>query len=517
MGYIIEGPLTVEDILFNGETVVADIDFGEGFLFKYRVKDIFPTDGLVILYEGEIICEEYFKFAEPEHHYSNNFDEFSRHRTFSMSKSFAGTMIKMLERDDNIEGPFSVNDLVTLHLPHLKDNDAWKDVTVQMVLDMTASIDAKEGGGGCDFENFLQSVADADRDEFGFIDKTQVEPGTCQEALFYASTGSGTQSTNRAPWYNEYRGCKEFGPGRSQVECQTGNPLRFSAVSDYAPIGVRRGIEAMKKDDTRPHGTRFEYLSLLTDVLGWIIEEKTGYNSAEYFSQKIWSAMGAQSDALIAMDDLRVPNWDGSGLTATLRDLARFGQVTLDNGRNAKHEQIIAEEIVLDNKRGGDYRKLEQTTGVPVDIITCLVNPGATTGGKECRKNANAQPPLNSWLKAIDKCPTRDEGNCIEQTGLHANYHNQFWSVVQEISTPSHGQIPGGLIFQEGVRGQSVWTFDEAKLVIARFGSNTDTTESFSLYEYISNLDPGKKSVDFTMWRSFFEIAALFTEKQKST
>lgn len=47
----------------------------------------------------------------------------------------------------------------------------------------------KEGGGaGCgllDYNDFLQSVADADRDEFGFIDKTQDEPGTCQVSCLW--------------------------------------------------------------------------------------------------------------------------------------------------------------------------------------------------------------------------------------------------------------------------------------------------------------------------------------------
>lgn len=47
-------PLTVEDILTNSERDV----FIPGLLpngFNYKIKDIFPTDGLIILYEGEIL------------------------------------------------------------------------------------------------------------------------------------------------------------------------------------------------------------------------------------------------------------------------------------------------------------------------------------------------------------------------------------------------------------------------------------------------------------------------------
>ena len=120
--------------------------------------------------------------------------------------------------------------------------------------------------------------------------------------------------------------------------------------------------------------------------------------------------------------------------------------------------------------------------------------------------------PLNNWLKAIGKCDKNAESCDGVDTGLHGAYRNQFWTIVDD--NEGAEQKSGGLIFQEGVRGQSVWTFDDAKLVIARLGSNAVTTNSYSVYEYISNLAP-TGSVDFAMWRSFFEMAAHLTNKEK--
>lgn len=48
-------PLTVEDILTNSERDVFEPPGLSPGDFNYKIKDIFPTDGLIILYEGEIL------------------------------------------------------------------------------------------------------------------------------------------------------------------------------------------------------------------------------------------------------------------------------------------------------------------------------------------------------------------------------------------------------------------------------------------------------------------------------
>lgn len=101
----------------------------------------------------------------------------------------------------------------------------------------------------------------------------------------------------------------------------------------------------------RPHGGPFEYRSCETDVLGWICEEATGVRMAELMSRLLWSRLGAESDAAIAVDSVGAAMFDG-GLCTTLRDLARFGTMLVQRGQSMTGEQIVPEWWIEDSLRG---------------------------------------------------------------------------------------------------------------------------------------------------------------------
>ena len=82
----------------------------------------------------------------------------------------------------------------------------------------------------------------------------------------------------------------------------------------------------------RAHGGTFEYRSILTDLLGWIVERASGCRFAEALSELIWAQLGAEWDAEVSVDRRGNPMADG-GISVTLRDLARFGQLYLDRGK----------------------------------------------------------------------------------------------------------------------------------------------------------------------------------------
>jgi CubicO group peptidase (beta-lactamase class C family) len=85
------------------------------------------------------------------------------------------------------------------------------------------------------------------------------------------------------------------------------------------------------KQNARPHGGPFEYRSILTDVLGWVLERAGGRPFADLFSREVWSRLGAEQDAQITVDSAGCAITDG-GICTTLPDLARFGQLYLDGG-----------------------------------------------------------------------------------------------------------------------------------------------------------------------------------------
>jgi CubicO group peptidase (beta-lactamase class C family) len=103
--------------------------------------------------------------------------------------------------------------------------------------------------------------------------------------------------------------------------------------------------------NARPHGERFEYRSILTELLGWILERATGTRYADLVSAELWSRIGAEHDAEITIHDgITLP--DG-GMCVTLRDLARFALAHLRDGK-VGDAQVIPREWVLDTRHGDD-------------------------------------------------------------------------------------------------------------------------------------------------------------------
>ena len=80
-----------------------------------------------------------------------------------------------------------------------------------------------------------------------------------------------------------------------------------------------------------PHGGAFEYRSILTDVLGWVLERAGGDTFANLYSRHVWEPLGAEHDGAITVDRGGASLADG-GLCVTLRDLGRFGLMHLRDG-----------------------------------------------------------------------------------------------------------------------------------------------------------------------------------------
>jgi CubicO group peptidase (beta-lactamase class C family) len=91
--------------------------------------------------------------------------------------------------------------------------------------------------------------------------------------------------------------------------------------------------------NARPHGGMFDYRSVLTDVLGWVIERAGGSRFAELCAELLWAPMGAEFDAEVTVDAHGNAMVDG-GICCTLRDLARFGQLILAGGRRAGRQVV---------------------------------------------------------------------------------------------------------------------------------------------------------------------------------
>jgi CubicO group peptidase (beta-lactamase class C family) len=118
-----------------------------------------------------------------------------------------------------------------------------------------------------------------------------------------------------------------------------GAPLPEDALAYFATLG-----------NDGPHGGAFRYRSILTDVLAWVIERAAGDRLHHLITRELWQPMGAEFDAEITVDSHGNPMADG-GICATLRDLGRFGQLFLQQGR-APERQIVPAAWIGDTVRG---------------------------------------------------------------------------------------------------------------------------------------------------------------------
>jgi CubicO group peptidase (beta-lactamase class C family) len=79
-------------------------------------------------------------------------------------------------------------------------------------------------------------------------------------------------------------------------------------------------------------GTRWNYSTGETQLAGALVRAVTGRPVADYLAEKLWIPLGMESEAswwLESPDGLEI---GGSGLSATLRDYARFGLFLLNDG-----------------------------------------------------------------------------------------------------------------------------------------------------------------------------------------
>src|SRR5580700_7018429 len=88
-----------------------------------------------------------------------------------------------------------------------------------------------------------------------------------------------------------------------------------------------------------PHGGEFTYRSADSDMLGWACERASDTRMADLISALIWQPIGAERDAEITCDPLGSAIHDG-GISATARDLARFGQMLVDDGMTQGHPVV---------------------------------------------------------------------------------------------------------------------------------------------------------------------------------
>lgn len=139
-----------------------------------------------------------------------------------------------------------------------------------------------------------------------------------------------------------------------------GDVPRYRRAAGWSPndrpglptLHLREFLMTLKPSGV-PHGETFHYVSPNSDVLGWVLERAAGMAFPDLMHRYIWDPIGAEEDAYIGVDS-RSMSRPAGGFCATLRDLARFGEMMRNNGISATGQRVVPKWWIDDIQRNGD-------------------------------------------------------------------------------------------------------------------------------------------------------------------
>jgi CubicO group peptidase (beta-lactamase class C family) len=130
------------------------------------------------------------------------------------------------------------------------------------------------------------------------------------------------------------------------------NPADPTSIVHQMDRAIIRGVpsfsellKSIKHDPKVKPGTSFNYVSMNTQVLGLVIEGATGKRLHAYLQDKIWTKIGAQSDAFLYRAEAQPDECAFGCLNATVRDYGRFGLMMMNGGTLGDTQVVNADWI----------------------------------------------------------------------------------------------------------------------------------------------------------------------------
>jgi CubicO group peptidase (beta-lactamase class C family) len=143
-----------------------------------------------------------------------------------------------------------------------------------------------------------------------------------------------------------------YGVDNSDTIAQHERAISPSAREQGVPIGDYHFLATLGK--TQLHGEGMIYKESDPGVLVWAAEKVTGQRFATLLSERVWSRLGAEFDLDATCDQLG--HWTYH-LALTLRDLARWGQMCLNDGR-FHDQQVVPRSFFEDIRHNARVERL---------------------------------------------------------------------------------------------------------------------------------------------------------------
>ncbi len=121
------------------------------------------------------------------------------------------------------------------------------------------------------------------------------------------------------------------------------NPLSDNAWAYYGS-DLSEVLKSVSFGDNP--GSKFEYASGNSQLLGFILEEASGLSPTDFIEKYIWSRINTTNDLKWSLDQEEGMEKAFCCIYATTRDYARFGQLILNKGR--WKDEVIISDTMLD-------------------------------------------------------------------------------------------------------------------------------------------------------------------------
>lgn len=209
-------------------------------------------------------------------------------------------------------------------------------------------------------------------------------------------------------------------------------------------------------------GVYFNYQSGVTQILAFVLKKATGRNIADYASEKIWTPIQAEEDALWSLDHENGMEKAYCCFNSNARDFARLGQLVLQNGfwyRKLSPEQALANDtmadavVVAEGLEGFPSEEFDEEDEIRAwqEDRTELMSQREKIAVVDSAYMAQATSPA-TYLKTILNDGT--EAPCTM-------YGYQFWRL-------RHDNLD--VVYFRGILGQYIFVIPALDAVIVRLG-----------------------------------------------
>ena len=187
---------------------------------------------------------------------------------------------------------------------------------------------------------------------------------------------------------------------------------RAAACVRVPPATAARRASTNTLQTLRPegkHGEAFAYKTVNTELMAWVMKRVTGIPFDEDARRAPVVAVKAEQDGYLSLDPIGVP-MGGGGLCASLRDLARFGELMRREGEwNGR--QLVPPAVVADIRRGSDPAKFAGRATrccpatLPQHVVVTHNRTGSLRGPGHPRSAPGSRPRRTWWSRAFASHP----------------------------------------------------------------------------------------------------------------